>query len=61
MITIPELKQETFGEDIAQMLKARQTFDEAISSEGYTFMAKQRLTKIKKHIFEEIETSLEPA
>ena len=55
ILTIPELKQETFGEDIAQMLVARQTFDEAINSSEYSFMARQRLAKIKNHIFKEME------
>ena len=55
VLTIPELKQETFGEDIAQMLVARQTFDEAISSGEYSFMSRQRLAKIKNHIYKEME------
>jgi len=58
VITIPELKHETFGEDIAQMLKAKRTFDEAINSGDYAFMAKQRLTKIKNHLFESMGKGL---
>ena len=51
VITIPDLKHETFGEDISQMLKARQTFDEAIENANYSFMARQRLRKVKEHIY----------
>ncbi|TVZ39887.1 CobQ/CobB/MinD/ParA nucleotide binding domain-containing protein [Alteromonadaceae bacterium 2753L.S.0a.02] len=58
IITIPDLKHETFGEDVAQMLKARQTFDEAISSDTFNFMARQRLMKVKNHLFDAMQTHL---
>ena len=61
IITIPELKQETFGEDIMEMLKARQTFDEALESTEFTFMAKQRLSKIKNHLFKLMDSSFQSA
>ena len=49
-ITLPAVKKETFGHDLEQMLSARQTFDEAAASEGYSIMARQRLKMIWRKV-----------
>lgn len=61
IVKIPDLKHETFGEDVAEMLKAKQTFDEAIESSNFSFMAKQRLSKVRNHLFDEMKNTFESA
>ncbi|MCF8482151.1 MAG: conjugal transfer protein TraL [Rhodospirillum sp.] len=43
LVRLPELRKETFGLDIATMLKAHLTFAEAVESEEFGLMARQRL------------------
>ena len=58
VVTIPELKKQTFAQDMAEMLTAKMTFDEAINGEKFQIMAKQRLKMIKKDIFENIAEAI---
>ncbi|OQW55395.1 MAG: conjugal transfer protein TraL [Proteobacteria bacterium HN_bin10] len=53
IIPLPDLKKETFGRDLSDMLQAHLTFDEAIASPSLTIMARQRLSIIKKQLFEQ--------
>ena len=53
IIRLPDLKAETFGRDLSDMLQHHLTFDEAIASSGLTIMARQRLSIIKKQLFEQ--------
>jgi len=53
IIPLPELKKETFGRDLSDMLQAHLTFDEAIALPSLTIMARQRLSIIKKQLFEQ--------
>ncbi len=53
IILLPDLKAETFGRDLSDMLQHHLTFDEAIASSGLTIMARQRLSIIKKQLFEQ--------
>jgi len=55
IVNIPKYKEDTFGHDIADMLKARLTFDQAIKSNDYSIMARQRLKIVKKQLFELIQ------
>ncbi|MEQ8664831.1 MAG: conjugal transfer protein TraL [Rhodospirillales bacterium] len=43
LIRLPEVRKETFGHDIEQMMRARLTFDEAVKHETFPIMARQRL------------------
>ncbi|MBB4267630.1 conjugal transfer protein TraL [Roseospira visakhapatnamensis] len=43
MIRLPEVRKETFGKDIAAMMEARLTFEEAVAGETFPIMARQRL------------------
>lgn len=54
-ITLPAIKKETFGHDLEQMLSARQTFDEAIASDAYSIMARQRLKMIWRKVSGQME------
>jgi hypothetical protein len=58
IVTIPNLKAETYGRDLSDMLKDRLTFDEAISSEALSLMNKQRLSIIKNQIFEQLDKAV---
>lgn len=44
----------TFGEDVKQMLDAKMTFDEVDQSDRFGLMAKSRLRKVRKSIFEQL-------
>lgn len=43
LIRLPEVRKETFGHDIEQMMRARLTFDEAVEDAAFPIMARQRL------------------
>lgn len=43
LIRIPEVRKETFGADVDQMLRQKLTFGEIKEAPGFTIMAKQRL------------------
>jgi len=43
VVRLPEVRKETFGHDIEQMMRSHLTFDEAIAHEDFNVMARQRL------------------
>ncbi len=43
LIRLPEVRKETFGHDIEQMMRARLTFDDAVKHAEFPVMARQRL------------------
>jgi len=53
MVRLPDLKPETFGRDVSDMLQAHLTFDEAIALPSLTIMTRQRLSIIKRQLFEQ--------
>ena len=55
IIQIPDLKEETFGRDLSEMLQAKQTFEEAIDAVTNTIMMRQRLKIIQKQIFGQMD------
>lgn len=55
IINIPQLKEETFGRDLKDILQEKITFSEAIDSSTYTIMSRQRLKIYQKALFGEIE------
>ncbi|WP_045226943.1 nucleotide-binding protein [Methyloterricola oryzae] len=57
VVTIPKLKEETYGRDISDMLQARQTFDEALAMESLTIMTRQRLKIFKDKLFGQMEAA----
>lgn len=57
IIKIPDLKEETFGRDLSEMLQAKQTFNEAIEAEGNTIMMRQRLKIVQRQMFDQMATS----
>ncbi|MDR2925485.1 MAG: AAA family ATPase [Azoarcus sp.] len=57
LVYLPTLKEETFGRDLEEMLEARLTFDEAISSPERQIMERQRLTIIQNQVYRQAEAS----
>lgn len=57
IIQIPALKEETYGRDFAEMLKARLTFDEALAMESLTIMTRQRLKIVRTQLFGQLENA----
>ncbi len=54
-ITLPGVKAETFGHDLKQMLAARHTFAEVLTSDRYSIMARQRLRMYWRKVGAQIE------
>lgn len=58
LITIPDLKEETFGKDLSDMLQQKITFNEAITSSSRNIMTKQRLKIIRDQLFNQIDAAM---
>lgn len=54
-ITIRERNANTFGDDMKQMLERRLTFDSAIKDAGFSLVSKQRLTIVRRDLFEQLD------
>lgn len=54
IIQMPELKVETFGQDLRDMLQDKLTFDEALASDALPLMVRQRLKMSQKAFFDAI-------
>jgi len=57
ILTIPQLKEETYGRDISDMLQERLTFDEAIAQDSLTIMTRQRLKIFRTKLFEQMDSA----
>lgn len=55
IIHIPDLKAETFGRDLSDMLQDRLTFDEAVALESVQIMNRQRLNIIKNNLYTQLD------
>ena len=58
IVQIPDVKKETFGIDIENMLKARRTFAEEQQAKGIVLMAKQRLKIFERNAFAAIHAGI---
>ncbi len=58
IVTIPQRSRETFGKDISEMLSKKLTFDEAIASQAFNVMAKQRIKITKDYLCKQLDTLL---
>ena len=54
-VAIVKRNQDTFGRDIEEMIAAKITFDEAIRSDEFSIMAKQRLKIVKENLFAQLD------
>jgi len=57
IVAIPQMKEETYGRDISDMLQARRTFDEALDMDSLTIMTRQRLKIFKSKLFDQLEAA----
>ena len=58
IVRLPALKKETYGRDLAEMLKDRLTFDEALALDTLTIMTRQRLKIIKSQVFGQLDNAM---
>lgn len=58
LITIPDLKEETFGRDLSEMLQQKITFKEAIESPDKNIMTRQRLKLVREQLFEQLDNAM---
>lgn len=58
IITIPALKEETYGRDLTDMLQERITFDEAINSPSRSIMVRQRLKIVRDQLFGQLNNAV---
>lgn len=54
-MAIPKRNQDTFGRDVEEMISRKQTFDEAVESDGTMIMTKQRLRVIQRELFRQLD------
>jgi hypothetical protein len=54
ILEIPALKQETYGQDLAEMLQARRTFEESLSLASLPIMTRQRLKIVRDRLYGEL-------
>jgi len=55
IVTVPDFAKDTFGKDFAEVLAARQTFQEAIEDKSKLIVVKQRLKIIRDRIFAQLD------
>lgn len=58
LINIPDLKEETFGRDLTDMLQQKMTFNEAINASDRNIMTRQRLKLIRDQLFGQIDNAM---
>src|ERR1700679_3549989 len=54
-VVIRERNPLTFGDDVRMMLERRLTFDEAIRNADFSLVSKQRLTIVRRELFEQLD------
>lgn len=57
IIQIPQLKEQTYGRDLSDMLQKRLTFDEALAMSSLSIMTRQRLKIVRDKLFSHLEQS----
>lgn len=57
IVSIPALKEETYGRDLSDMLQERLTFDEALAMSSLTIMTRQRLKIVKGQLFGQLDNA----
>lgn len=51
LVKLQQVRRETFGADIHEMMEQRKTFEEAIASDAFSMMSRQRLHRYSKRVF----------
>jgi hypothetical protein len=55
LVTLKRRNPDTFGKDMELMVKHKMTFDQAIASDEFAIMAKQRIKMMKADVFEQLD------
>ena len=55
IIQIPQLKEQTYGRDLSDMLQQRLTFDEALAMKSLAIMARQRLKIVRDRLHGQLD------
>ena len=58
VIEIPNQSSDTFGADMRDMLEQKLTFNEAVASENFSLMSRQRLSMVRKVVYERLDSAL---
>jgi hypothetical protein len=58
VVEIPDQSSDTFGADLRAMLEQKLTFNEAVASDQFNIMSRQRLTMMRKVVYERLATAL---
>lgn len=58
VIELPKRTENTYGKDLDRMLKQHLTFDEALQSDTFFLMSKQRIKIVQRSIFEQLEAAI---
>ena len=58
IIALPKRNENTYGKDIEHMVKQRLTFEEALQSDTFFLMSKQRIKIVQRSIFEQLEAAI---
>lgn len=57
IIQVPDVKAETYGKDVSDMLKANKTFAEALADQSLTIMTRQRLKIVRDALFKQLDAA----
>jgi hypothetical protein len=55
LIQVPEFSPKTDGQDFSQMMQSRMTFAEALASPALPVMTRQRLTLVRRRLWEQLD------
>ena len=58
VIEIPAQSSDTFGADMRDMLEQKLTFNEAVASDQFSIMSRQRLSMVRKVVYERLANAL---
>ena len=58
VIEIPNQSSDTFGADMRDMLERKLTFNEAVASDEFSIMSRQRLSMVRKVVYERLANAL---
>lgn len=58
LIQIPDLKKETYGRDLTEMLQQKLTFDEVLGMPEKSIMTRQRLKIVRNQLFGQLDNAM---
>jgi len=58
LIHIPDLKKETYGRDLTDMLQQKLTFNEVLEMPDKSIMTRQRLKIVRDQLFGQLDSAM---